>query len=152
MSTPPQSNFNIPTPNTQTPVLGIIALVLGIISILISFIPCVGVFATILAVPAVILGIVSIVQANKTGGQKGMGIAGLCLGIVALFIALFWTILLTAFAPSMKDIYDETLYPTLNDDYYDDQADIYVTDSIVEPEYYMEEDSFQQENEARDRQ
>lgn len=146
MNTPPRSNFNMPIPNTQTPVLGIIALVLGIISILISFIPCVGIFATILAVPAVILGIVSIEQANKSGVQKGMGIAGLCLGVVALFIAIFWSILLSSFAPSMNELYDETLYPTLNDDYYEDEADIYDTDSIIQPEYYMEEDSIQQEN------
>ncbi|MDR2223991.1 MAG: DUF4190 domain-containing protein [Flavobacteriaceae bacterium] len=86
-----------PTPTQpQTPILGILSLILGIFALIVSFIPCFGSVAVFIAIAPIILGIISIVQANKKGGQKGLGIAGLSIGIIALLIGLFWGLILAA--------------------------------------------------------
>ncbi|WP_121964046.1 DUF4190 domain-containing protein [Myroides sp. N17-2] len=121
------NNYPPPAPTQQTSVLGIISLVFAIIALVVSFIPCFGYFAIFIALVPIIASIVVLVQAKKTGEPKGLAIAGLAIGGVALLIGLFWGILLGGFTSQLqKDLN--------NHDYYD------TTDSIEEP-YYQEEEA-----------
>lgn len=75
-------------------IMDVAALVIGIVSIVIALIPCFGVFASIISVLGIIFGFLGIIFSKK----KGMAIAGLVLSIVALFIALFWAVIIGASA------------------------------------------------------
>lgn len=68
----------------------IAALVTGIIALLIAIIPCVGILAILLGAVAVTLGAVAFYKAKNTNSPKGMSIAGLTLGGLSIFLAIFW--------------------------------------------------------------
>ncbi|MDP9452736.1 MAG: DUF4190 domain-containing protein [Actinomycetota bacterium] len=70
--------------------VGIAALVVGIVALVLSWIPFLGL---LLAIVAVVLGIVGIRKASRgMATNKGMAIAGLVTGGVALLIGAFFTI------------------------------------------------------------
>lgn len=123
-------NYNYPPsqpqpqqPQQQTSVLGIISLVFSIIALVVSFIPCFGFIAIVIALIPIIASIIVLVQSQKTGEPKGLAIAGLAIGGVALLIGLFWGSLLGSFGSHMKNDYN----------YYD------TTDTVQET--YYEEDT-----------
>ena len=68
----------------------IASLVTGIIALLIAIIPCVGIIAIILGVVAVVFGAVAFSKAKNENSPKGMSIAGLTLGGLSIFLAIFW--------------------------------------------------------------
>lgn len=88
--------------------LGIAALVCGISAAVAAFIPCGGVWAIPCGVVAIILGAISVVMAKKSGSPKGLGMAGLILGIVATIIAIIWLFVIGskvgAVAGDLKDL------------------------------------------------
>lgn len=68
----------------------IAGLVTGIIALLIAIIPCVGIIAIVLGIVAVIFGAIAFSKATSDNSPKGMSIAGLTLGAVSIFLAIFW--------------------------------------------------------------
>lgn len=125
-------NYQQPQHNREqghTSSLSIISLVFSIIALVVSFIPCFGFIAIIIALIPVIASIIVLVQAKKTNEPKGLAIAGLTIGGIALLIGLVWGVLLGAFGKHMEDLNNQ------NQGYYND------TDSIEEPYYYEEEES-----------
>ena len=68
----------------------IAGLVTGIIALLIAIIPCVGIIAIILGLVAVVFGAVAFSKAKIDNSPKGMSIAGLTLGVMSIFLAIFW--------------------------------------------------------------
>jgi hypothetical protein len=76
--------------------LGIAGLVLGILALIIAFIPCVGALALIPGIIAIILSAVGLSQANKVNASRGLIVAGLVISIIAVAVALIWTLLLSA--------------------------------------------------------
>ena len=73
--------------------LGVAALVLGILGVISSFIPCFGVWAITFGVLSIIFGAISVSWAKKSSSKKGMGMAGLILGIIATVFAILWYVL-----------------------------------------------------------
>jgi membrane-bound ClpP family serine protease len=67
--------------------LGIAALITGIITFVIAVIPCVGMIAFIPGIIAIILGAVGLSQASRQNAPKGILLAGLIIGIVAVMIS-----------------------------------------------------------------
>jgi hypothetical protein len=67
--------------------LGTAALITGIITFVLSVIPCIGVIAIIPGIIAVILASVGLSQASRNNSPRGVIIAGLVIGIVALMIS-----------------------------------------------------------------
>lgn len=115
-----------PKQQPQASALSIISLVFAIIALVVSIIPCFGSIAIIIALVPVIASIIVLVQAKKTNEPKGLAIAGLAIGGVALLIGLVWGVLLGAFGKHMKDINIQ------NQGYYNNM------DSIEESYYYEE--------------
>lgn len=70
--------------------LGIAALITGIVTFVFAIIPCVGVFAIIPGIITIILASVGLSQASRQNSPKGILIAGLIIGIVALMISFGW--------------------------------------------------------------
>ena len=68
--------------------LGVAALVLGILSFVVAFIPCVGFFALFTALIAIVLGAIGLSQASRDNSPKGLMLAGLIIGVIALFISI----------------------------------------------------------------
>jgi predicted PurR-regulated permease PerM len=69
---------------------GVASLVIGLVAFLLSFIPCIGIIAVFIGTAAIVFGAVSIAKANSASGSKGLGIAGVSLGTVALVVSLLW--------------------------------------------------------------
>jgi hypothetical protein len=76
--------------------LGTAALVLGILGILTSFIPCFGFWSGLFGILAIIFGAISISNAKKSDSPKGMGVAGLIMGIISLSFSLVWYFILAS--------------------------------------------------------
>ena len=74
--------------------MGIAALVLGILSCVIALIPVFGFFAVFTALAGIILAIVDLVKKSKTGGKKGMAIAGLILSVLSGILMIVSVIIL----------------------------------------------------------
>lgn len=72
--------------------LGIAGLVTGIVALLLSFIPCFGGAAILIGSAAAVFGAVAISKANATNSPKGMGIAGVSLGSLAVLIGILWLV------------------------------------------------------------
>ncbi|MGL5275342.1 DUF4190 domain-containing protein [Myroides sp.] len=128
-------NYNYPPLQPQYPqpqptsVLGIISLVFAIVALVVSFIPCFGYFAIFIALIPIISSIIVLVQAKRTREPKGLAIAGLAIGGVALMIGLFWGSLLGGIGSQIQnDI-------RINQDRYG------INDSLEEPYYYEEDES-----------
>ena len=73
--------------NKSGSAVAVVALVFGIIAILFGIIPFVGILALVPAIVAVVCGIVAM-----KGVRRGMGIAGLVLGIVTMVIVIGSTV------------------------------------------------------------
>lgn len=67
--------------------LGVAALITGIITFILAVIPCVGMIAIIPGIIAIILASVGLSQASRHESPKGILIAGLIIGIVAVMIS-----------------------------------------------------------------
>ncbi|MBA4321445.1 MAG: hypothetical protein C0408_01375 [Odoribacter sp.] len=67
--------------------LGIAALITGIITFVFAVIPCVGMIAFIPGIIAIVLASVGLSQASRQNSPKGMMIAALIIGIIALMIS-----------------------------------------------------------------
>lgn len=70
--------------------MGIIGIVMGVISLIVAFIPCVGVVAFLPGGLAIIFSVISIVQATKGNGAKGLGIVSLVVSSLAILLAATW--------------------------------------------------------------
>lgn len=95
---PPPGSPQSPYPGQPAPPngLGIAGFVTGLAGLLFCWVP---VFGLILAGCGVVLSAVGMSQSTRTGANKGLAIAGLVLGIVALIPALFFLVALAAVAP-----------------------------------------------------
>jgi hypothetical protein len=67
--------------------LGIAALITGIITFVLAVIPCLGVIAIIPGIITIVLASVALSQASGTDSPKGVIIAGLVIGVVAVLIS-----------------------------------------------------------------
>jgi phosphate/sulfate permease len=67
--------------------LGVAALITGIITFVLAVIPCVGIIAIIPGIIAIVLASVGLSQANRNDGPRGVLIAGLVIGVIAIMIA-----------------------------------------------------------------
>jgi membrane-bound ClpP family serine protease len=67
--------------------LGIAALITGIITFILAVIPCVGIIAIIPGIITIVLASVGLSQASRNNSPKGLQIAGLVIGIFAVFIS-----------------------------------------------------------------
>jgi len=75
-----------PRPAGQT--LGVAALVTAIVTFVIAVIPCVGLIAVIPGIIAIVLASVGLSQAARNDSPKGVLLAGLIIGIVAMLISM----------------------------------------------------------------
>lgn len=90
--------MDYPRTSTEGQVMGIIGIVLGIISLVVAFIPCVGIVAFFPGVLAIVFSVISILQASKGNGKKGLGIAALVVSIISVVIAAAWLIIISGTA------------------------------------------------------
>ena len=67
--------------------LGLAALITGIITFVLAVIPCVGMIAIIPGIIAIVLASVGLSQATRQNSPKGMQIAGLIIGVIAVMIS-----------------------------------------------------------------
>jgi hypothetical protein len=67
--------------------LGVAALITGIITFVLAVIPCVGIIAIIPGIITIVLASVGLSQASRSESPKGVLVAGLVIGIVAIVIA-----------------------------------------------------------------
>lgn len=67
--------------------LGIASLITGIITFVLAVIPCVGVIAIIPGIITIVLASVALSQASKANSPKGVIVAGLVIGVVAVLIS-----------------------------------------------------------------
>ncbi|HKK43441.1 MAG TPA: hypothetical protein VJ963_13585 [Bacteroidales bacterium] len=68
--------------------LGIAALIVAIITFVLAVIPCVGLIAPIPGIIAIILAAVGLSQAARNNAPRGVLIAGLIIGIIAVLISV----------------------------------------------------------------
>jgi hypothetical protein len=67
--------------------LGIAALITGIITFVLAVIPCVGIIAIIPGIIAIVLASVGLSQASRQNSPRGVLLAGLIIGIIAVIIS-----------------------------------------------------------------
>ncbi len=91
-------------PNGQG--FAIAGMVIGIFALLLSIIPCIGTSAILLGIVAVVFGAVALSKANKPDSPKGMSIAGITLGGVAIFVAVFWLVFVIGSKSVLKDRFE----------------------------------------------
>ena len=94
------------TQQNQGQGFAIASLVIGIFALLFSIIPCVGVSAILLGIVAIVFGIVGLTRPNMISGSKGMSIAGISLGGVAIFVAIFWLIFVVGSKSILQDRFE----------------------------------------------
>ena len=85
----------------------IASLVIGIFSFLFAIIPCVGTLAILFGIIAIVFGSIALTRATDKNQSKGMGIAGISLGGVAIFIAILMTALIFNSKNLFKDKFKE---------------------------------------------
>ena len=87
--------------------LGLTAMVLGIVAAVLAFIPCIGWLGFIPGVLAIIFGALSLkkVNAGEADG-KGMSIAGLVCGLVAVIINIAMLVILAGAVAAVDDAFD----------------------------------------------
>jgi hypothetical protein len=92
---------------TEGQVTGIIGIVLGVISLIVAFIPCIGVVAFFPGGLAIIFSVISILQATRGNGAKGLGIISLVISFLAILLAAAWLMLFSGVSfianEAMKD-------------------------------------------------
>lgn len=67
--------------------LGVAALIVGILTFVLAVIPCLGALAIIPGIVTVVLASVGLSQASRSNAPRGMQVAGLVIGVIALMIA-----------------------------------------------------------------
>ena len=72
--------------NTGGQTLGIAALITAIITFILAVIPCLGVVAIVPGIIAIVLASIGLSQAARRNEPRGLLIAGLIIGIIALLI------------------------------------------------------------------
>ncbi|MCY3802255.1 MAG: hypothetical protein OXG46_11845 [Chloroflexi bacterium] len=72
--------------------MGIAGMILGILAIIFVWIPIVGVIAWPLIIIGLPLSAIGFAQNRKRGEGSGMAIAGIVMNIIALVIAILWTV------------------------------------------------------------
>lgn len=100
--------------------LGLTALIVGIVAIVGCAIPIVNFVSIFLGIVAVILGIVGLVQKNRT---RGLAIAGLILGGIALLVGIITASIYAAAVDSVSKAL-ETTAPSQPDDASSAPADV----------------------------
>lgn len=76
--------------------LGITGMILGILGLISAFIPCLATWAILLCVVGIILSAISISQAKKGNGSRGMGKAGLILSIIGAVVVIIWVFVIAS--------------------------------------------------------
>ena len=94
--------------------LGIAALITGIITFIFAVIPCVGVVAIIPGIIAIVLASVGLSQATRNNSPKGVLLAGLIVGIIALMIS-FAQIFVIGKIAKHKDKWPSDIQSVIND-------------------------------------
>ncbi|MCX6333411.1 MAG: hypothetical protein NT092_03810 [Bacteroidia bacterium] len=82
--------------------LGIAALITAIITFVLAVIPCVGMIAIIPGIIAIVLAAVGLNQAQKDDSPRGVILAGLIIGIVAVLISFSQSFFIHKFAEGIK--------------------------------------------------
>lgn len=67
--------------------LGVAALIVGILTFVLAVFPCLGVLAIIPGIVTIVLASVGLSQASRNNAPRGMLVAGLVTGVIALMIA-----------------------------------------------------------------
>ncbi len=98
MTEPTYGNAPATTSGAGTNGAAIAALITGIIALLLSWIPGINLLAFLLGIVAVVTGVIGLRNANQRGeGRKGMAIAGLVTGILALIVGVLVYVGLASF-------------------------------------------------------
>lgn len=120
----------------------IASLVIGIFALLFSVIPCVGTSAVLIGIVAVVFGTVALTKANTTDSPKGLSIAGISLGGLAIVIAMVWLIFMVGSKSILKERFEnvfewadefENMDIHIDDDDFDDM------ESLEELEHALDE-------------
>lgn len=90
--------MNYPHTSTEGQVMGIIGIVLGILSLVVAFIPCIGIVAIFPGMLAIVFSVISISQATRGNGKKGLGIVSLIISVASVVIALLWILVINGTA------------------------------------------------------
>jgi len=113
---------------TEGQVTGIVGIVLGVISLIVAFIPCVGIVAFLPGGLAIIFSVISIVQASKGNGAKGLGIAALIVSILATLLAAAWLVLFSGLIIANESMNDpktfERIEQGIKEAFKDDEDDL----------------------------
>jgi phosphate/sulfate permease len=94
--------------------LGVAALITGIITFVLAVIPCVGVIAIIPGIITIVLASVGLSQVSRTDSPRGILVAGLIIGIVAVMIS-FSQIFIFARIASHKDKWPTDIRSAIED-------------------------------------
>jgi len=102
--------------------LGIAALITAIITFVLAVIPCIGIIALIPGIIAVVLASIGLSQASKSDAPRGVIVAGLVIGIVALMISFSQVFIIGRMANNsgkwpndIKSVIDEVREDVLRD-------------------------------------
>jgi lysylphosphatidylglycerol synthetase-like protein (DUF2156 family) len=107
---PPGPTSTAPQPPSNAPAIA--ALVCGIVGVVLSWIPFINFLAVILAIVAIITGVVGLRRAGPPEAPgKGMAIAGLITGAVALVVSVvvLWGIATLFTDPAFQEELDREL-------------------------------------------
>jgi hypothetical protein len=94
--------------------LGIAALITAIITFVLAVIPCVGIIAIIPGIITIVLASVGLSQASRSDSPRGVLIAGLIIGIVAVMIS-FSQIFIAGRIASHKDRWPEEIRSAIDE-------------------------------------
>lgn len=86
----PVQPYAVPAPSNGAAVA---AMVLGIVGVVLCWIPFIDFVAAIVGILAIVFGVVGSGRANRIGTGKGMAIAGIVLGIIAVAITVLFVVL-----------------------------------------------------------
>lgn len=101
----PQPGLPTPAPATGSNGLATAGFVLGLLGLLGSWIPLLNILGIILGVLGVILAGIGLAKSKKAGAGKGLAIAGLILGALAVVIAIIVNV---AFVDAVDEAIDDT--------------------------------------------
>jgi len=102
---PPQYGQPTPTPSGGSNGLATAGFILALLGLLGSWIPFLNILGVILALIGLVLAGVGLAKSRKTGTGKGLAIAGLVLGALALVVAV---VINVAFVGAVDEALDET--------------------------------------------
>ena len=93
-------------PSTKGKGLGMAGMIIGIIALIWSVVPLLGAGAMWLALPGFILSIIAFFMAKGGGNpNKGAIITGVILNVVALGLAIYWTMQIMNAAGEINDAF-----------------------------------------------